>query len=341
MEVVLQSAPHRPSGAVKLWAVVGAGAVLLALTTYARWIVSDDFAAAHTGPDDYEHLWVLRSVEVASVVFVLAFAWFCVGRPLLRERRVPFDGKLLIGLMIAYVVDPTFNSFGHNFAMNAHSVDVGAWGDQLPLFTAPGQGRLAEALLWAAPLYVYCGIAAAMLGCALLDRLRRRFPAMSTVGLYFVLYLTFVVGDFAFEFGMFVAPQLYVFPGVDGDLSLFAGELYQFPIYHSLFAGLFAGAITWLRDSRDDSGRSAIERGADHLGTRLRGTLSFLAITGYATVAAFFGYFLPFSYASMRADTYTDLPSYLSTAAFCGDAGKPKCPSQILDDLRRQAKEKD
>jgi len=329
----------RPSGAVKAWAVVGAGALLLAVTTYARWIASDDFSAPDPGPDHYGQLWVLRTVEVVSVLFVLAFAWFCLARPWLRERRFTFDGKLLLGLMLAYVVDPTFNMFNHSFAMNAHSVNVGAWGAKLPLFAAPGQGRLAEGLLWAAPLYVYCGIAAAMLGCAALARLRRRFPAMSTAGLYALLYVAFVVGDFAFEFGLFVAPQLYVFPGVKANLSLFAGTLHQFPIYHSIFAGCFAIAITWLRDSRDDAGRSAIERGADHLGARLCGALSLLAITGYATAAALFGYFLPFSYASMKADTYVELPSYLSTAAFCGDEGTPECPSQYLDRLRRQAKE--
>jgi hypothetical protein len=327
----------RPSGAIKLWAAVGAGVCLTAVVTYARWIGSDDFSAPDPGPDKYGSLWVLRTVEVASVLFVLGFAWFCVVRPLIRERRIPFDGKLLIGLMIAYVVDPTFNNFNHAFAMNAHSVNVGAWGDKLPLLASPGQGQIAEALLWAAPLYVYCGIAAAMLGCKLLDWGRRRFPRVSTAGLYSALYLAFVVGDFVFEFSLFVAPQLYVFPGVDADLSLFAGTLHQFPVYHSVFAGVFAIAITWLRDSRDDTGRSMVERGADHLSGRVRGTLSFLAITGFATVAAL-GYFLPYSYMTMKADTYTDLPSYLDSAAFCGDRGRPQCPSQYLHELKEQGK---
>ena len=108
-------------------------------------------------------------MEVVSVAFVTGFFWFCVLRPLIRERRFTFDGKLLLGLLIAYVVDPTFNIFNHAFAMNAYSINVGAWGDLLPGMAAPGQGDLAEALAWAAPLYVYCGIAAAMLGCKALD----------------------------------------------------------------------------------------------------------------------------------------------------------------------------
>ena len=154
------------------------------------------------------------------------------------------------------------------------------------------------------------------------------------------LYAGFVVGDFAFEFGLFVAPQLYVFPGVKGDWSLFAGTLHQFPVYHSLLAGVFACAITWLRESRDESGRSAVERGGPQQPRALRESLSFLAITGYATCAAFLGYFAPFAYLSMQADTYTDLPSYLDTAAFCGDVGKPECPSQYLNQLKN-AYEKD
>jgi hypothetical protein len=335
----MEATGSRQSGALKLWAGVGAVAVALALTTYARWIASDDFEAVEPGPDHYSYLWALRAMEVVSVAMVLAFLWFCLARPLLRERVFTFDGKLLLGLLLAYVVDPTFNAFGHNFAMNAHSVNLGGWGEKLPFFSAPGQGRYAEALLWAMPLYVYCGIAAAMLGGVALRFLRTRLPRMSTAGIWLLLYLAFVIGDFAFEFTFFVLPQLYVFSGVKGNLSLFAGTLHQFPIYHSFAAGLFAGAITWLRDSRDDSGRSAIERGADQVTGRARTALSFLAITGYATAAAFLGYFLPFSYASMKADTYTDVPSYLSTGAFCGDKGKPICPSQYLDQLRLRAKE--
>lgn len=330
----------RASGALKIWAGLGVLCVALAASTYGRWIASDDFAAVDAGPDHYDQLWALRTMEVVSVAMVLAFLWFCLLRPLIRERTFSFDGKLLLGLLLAYVVDPTFNAFGHNFAMNAHSVDLGGWGEKLPLFSAPGQGRYAEALLWAMPLYVYCGIAAAMVGGKLLGVLRAGFPQMSTAGLWLLLYLAFVVGDFVFEFTFFVLPQLYVFSGVKGNLSLFAGTLHQFPIYHSLAAGLFAGAITWLRESRDDTGRAAIERGADHIVGRARTALSLLAITGYATAAAFVGYFLPFSYASMKADTYTDVPSYLSSGAFCGDKGKPICPSQYLDQLRLRAKEK-
>lgn len=330
---------RRPSGAMAFWAMIGTAVLVLALTTYARWIGSPDFSAPSPGADRYRYLWVLRSVEVVSVAFVLGFVWVCLLRPLVRERRFTFDGKLLLGLLIAYVVDPTFNIFNHAFAMNAHSVNVGAWGNVLPAMTAPGQGRLAEALCWAAPLYVYCGIAAAMLGCLGLTSLRRRFPDASNAALWAVVYAAFVVGDFIFEFCFFVLPQLYVFPGVRGDWSVFAGTLHQFPVYHSLLAGVFACAITWLRDSRDESGRSAVERGA-RVSTGARYELgSFLAITGYAAAAAFLGYFAPFAYLSMQADTFTDLPSYLDTGAYCGTAGTPECPAEYLHHLKNTYQE--
>jgi len=335
----MRTTTDRRSGAIALWATLGAGVVVLAATTYLRWMGSSDFSAPDAGSDHYPYLWVLRTVEVVSVAFVAGFAWFCLLRPLIRERRFTFDGKLLVGLLIAYVVDPTFNMYNHAFAMNAHSVNVGAWGDQLPGMAAPGQGQLAEALCWAAPLYVYCGIAAAMLGCAGLRALRRRFPGASSVSLWMVLYLAFVLGDVAFEFFLFVLPQLYVFPGVKGDWSLFAGTLYQFPVYHSLLAGVFACAITWLRDSRDDSGRSAVERGARMSSGPMYQAASFLAITGYAAVAAFLGYFAPFAYLSMQADTFTPLPSYLRTGAFCGTPDTPECPAQYLDHLQHTHQE--
>ncbi|MFA6577405.1 MAG: hypothetical protein WCS84_18430, partial [Nocardioides sp.] len=59
-----------------------------------------------------------------------------------------------------------------------------------------------------------------------------------------------------------------------------------------------------------------------------------LAVTGFCTASAL-GYFLPYGYASMTADTYVELPSYLAPAAYCGVEGKPVCASEYLDQLKK------
>jgi hypothetical protein len=49
------TAAARPSGALKLWAGLGAVCVALALSTYARWIGSSDFRHVAPGPDHYDY----------------------------------------------------------------------------------------------------------------------------------------------------------------------------------------------------------------------------------------------------------------------------------------------
>ena len=326
--------PERPPSALTFWSAFGAAIIALALYCWTRWLFGGSFERPQTGPDHYDYLWYLRTFEIVASLAGLVMLWFWVVRPWRRERRVPIDGKILLGMMFAYVVDPTLNVFTNAFAMNAHSVSFGSWGGYLPLGWGPDEARFAEGLLWAPQLYMYFGLFAAMLGCWMLRVLRNRFPAWSEATIYAVVFVIFMPLDCVAEVVVLVLPQLYVFPGVPADFSLFAGEIYQFPLYQSLFAAVFAIMVTWLRDSVDADGRSAVERGVDRLPIAewRRHAMSFCAVTGFCAASAL-GYFLPYGYASMSADTYVELPSYLAPAAYCGGEGKPLCPSEYLDRL--------
>lgn len=328
---------RRTPAPLVFWSAFGLVTSILALTAWIGWIGSDGFTRPDPGPDHYRFLWYLRTVEVVSVLATLGMIGWFVIRPWRRERRVPLDGKILLGMLIAYYVDPLLNIFNHAFAMNAHAVGFGSWSDFMPAYPSPGQDRFAEGLLWAQPLYMYFGLLAAMAGCRLLDLFRSRMPRASMATIYAIVFAIFVVVDVVGELAFIVYPQLYVFPGVPSGFSLFAGEIYQFPLYHSLFAAVFIMMVTWLRDSVDETGRSAVDRGVDRLdvsGAR-KGAMSFLAVTGFCTASAL-GYFLPYATATMTADTYVELPSYLSPSAFCGVEGEPICPSQYLDEIQHR-----
>jgi len=326
-------AERRPS-ALTFWSAFGAATIALGLYCWTRWFVHGEFRRPDPGPDAYHYLWYLRGFEIAASIAGVVMLWHWVVRPWRRTRHVPIDGKILLGMMFAYVVDPTLNVFNSAFAMNAHSVSFGSWGNGLPLGWSADQQRFAEGLLWAPQLYMYFGLFAAMLGCALLRQLRRRCPRASNATLYAIVFVVFMPLDCIAEVVFLVLPQLYVFPGVPHDFSLFPGRIYQFPLYQSLFAAVFAIMVTWLRDSVDASGRSAVERGVDRLPIAMwrKHAMSFMAVTGFCAASAL-GYFLPYGYASMSADTYVEVPSYLAPAAYCGVAGKPVCASVYLDRL--------
>jgi len=335
VEPGLEVGGRRP-GPLTFWSAFGAVVIVLAVVTWTRWVLSDDFAKVDPGPDHYPYEWYLRGFEitVTTAGLVMVYAWAI--RPWLRTRHVPLDGKILLGMLFAYIVDPTLNVFNHSFAMNAHSVGFGSWGDLLPIGSSPGQGRFAEGLLWAPQLYVIFGLLAAIWGCAMLVKLRRWLPRASNATLFAVLFAVFAVADLVVEIPLIVYPQLYMFPGVPKHFSLFAGEIYQFPLYQSLFAAVFATMVTWLRDSVDGTGRSAVERGVDALPIAAwrKHAMSFAAVTGFCTASAL-GYFLPYAFATMTADTYVELPSYLAPAAYCGIEGRPACPSDYLDRLQQ------
>jgi hypothetical protein len=328
-------APERRPAALTFWSAFGAATIVLAGYCWTRWLFSGEFHRADPGPDHYDYLWYLRGFEIVASIAGVVMLWCWVIRPWRRTRHVPIDGKILLGMMFAYVVDPTLNVFTDAFAMNAHSVSFGSWGAWLPLGWGPHEERFAEGLLWAPQLYMYFGLFAAIIGCAMLRLLRRRCPRASDATLYTIVFVLFMPLDCLMEVTLLVLPQMYVFPGVPHNFSLFAGKIYQFPLYQSLFAAVFAIMVTWLRDSVDTSGRSAVERGVDRLPISevRKHVMSFCAVTGFCTASAL-GYFLPYGYASMSADTYIQLPSYLAPAAYCGVEGKPPCPADYLDKLQ-------
>lgn len=328
-------APERPPSALTFWSACGALTIALALYCWTRWVISGDFQRPDTGPDSYDYMWYLRGFEIVASVAGVVMLWFWVVQPWRRRRHVPIDGKILLGMMFAYVVDPTLNVFNSAFAMNAHSVSFGSWGPWLPFGWSADEERFAEGLLWAPQLYMYFGLFAAIIGCAFLRVLRRQFARTSDATLYALVFVAFAPLAFAVEMVFLVLPQLYVFPGVPGNFSIFTGEVYQYPIYQALLAAVFAIMVTWLRDSVDAGGRSAVERGVDQLQIPAwrKHVMSFCAVTGFCTAAAL-SYFLPYGYASMSADTYVELPSYLAPAAYCGVEGKPICASEYLDRLQ-------
>jgi len=326
----------REPGTVKVWAF--AGTVMLAWIAqgWIRWIGSDDFRPVSRGPDRIPtfDLVMLRTLEVASLAIMVWLVWHTIVRPLRRERRIGFDGKLLLAGMFGYFVDQFINIYNVSFTFNAYAVNRGSWGNFIPGMHAPLQGRAAEGLLWAWAMYTYFVVAAALLGSKLLRFLERRYPAMSSAGLWAITYAVFFVADILIELPLFVHQGVYAYAGVPKALSLFAGRSYQFPMYEPVFVALVCFSATWLRESRDDRGRSRVERGVDELriGRRAKEAVSFAAITGFTISLLTLAYFIPFSWMSMQSDSYPALPSYLKTNAYCGTPGTGRpCPSQLVD----------
>jgi len=329
---------HHTQGAVKVWAAIGAVAIAVIACAIGRWIFSADFVATPRGSDEYPFLLWLRIVEVFSALFLGYFFMTCTVLPWTRNRRLSFDGMLFFACLTVQFIDPIFNYFSPSFIQNAYSVNRGSWANFIPGWASPSAyAGLVEGLIWALALYGLFGVVAAKVGCWMLAKLRARYPTLGSIPLYSALFVIFAIGDFIVEYFLFVHPQIYIFWGAWSPFTLWAGQVDQFPLYETLLAVIYALGFVWLRDSRDDEGRSFVERGVNKIKVSqpLQTAISFSALTGFSLVWAIVSYFGPFIYTSIQADSYPHLPSYLRGGAFCGTENTQPCPSQYL----RQQKE--
>jgi hypothetical protein len=334
---VTPDAPSRPAGTVWLWGTLGSVLVVLALSCWSRWLLSAQATPVDPGPDPYAYGWVIRLTEVISLSVFVFLLWYTLIRPAYRHRTVSLDGKLFLGGLFASVLDVLCQMFNPTWAMNAHSLNLGTWARQFPGFAAPQGDRWAWSLAWCMPAYIWLGVGAAIAGCAYLDFLRRRFPRWSTVVIYGVVLLSFMV-----VFGCLATTWnrtgVYTYVSSPRALTLWADSTYRLPVTELLFISSYCLMFTWLRDSRDANGRCAVDRDVDalHISARTKTVLSTFAVCGWAGFTTLAAYQVPNDWIAMTGgrDSIPVLPSYQQGSLYCGQPGKPLCPNQYLDQMR-------
>lgn len=315
-------------GYVTLWAAFGLIWVLTALQAVVRWIFSPDFASAPViGPDHYatwRHVF-LRILEVASMGVVLAFLYFCVFRPLwtitltldgpVRKYtgRLSLDGKFVIGGICAWIADGFLNCREYLFAWNAHSVNMGVWTKFLPFHNPDGPMQYAEGLLWGMPMYVYFCAGVALVACTVVAPLRKKYPGMSNEILLAILWCGEFVFDFVLENIIIRTTHAYAFPKTYKPLTLWSGEVHQFPIYESIFVATLGSAYTRARMSamEDPKGLSPVERGYERWPVVLHETVRALAVIGFCAAATISFYHLPLNWLGLIGNSIGALPTYM------------------------------
>ncbi len=323
---------RRPSGLVKLWAGVGIGALALVLSSWIRWITSSDFKATPSGPDEFDggRLAALRSIEVLSFVVAVFLVYRFLIRPLLRERRLTYDGQIVIIAGTLWFTDPLDNYFNFTFAYNTHFLNMGSWTMKIPGWESPHGNLFPEPILMIGGTYLWWIAGFAMAGCALLRLLERRRPQMSWLAKLSVVFVAMTAMDFGLEM-LAIHLELWAYPAVVKSWSVFAGTRHQFPLYEAFFVGLWCAGLTALRYFRDDRGRSFAERGIDTLKLRpgRSKVVSFLALTGLMHAWMLVAFYVPYSLFAVKADTWAPMPSYMR-AGICGEGTEYACPHDVV-----------
>lgn len=162
-------------------------------------------------------------------------------------------------------------------------------------------------------MYVYFCAGVAIVACRYAVPLRARYPQMSNVTLYSIIF----AGEFAFDFVVEnVAIRLthgYAYAQTYEPLTLWAGEVHQFPLYESFLVATLGVLFTWMRMQAmaDPRGLSPVERGFERWRPGLQPAVRTLAVIGFCCVVIIGIYHLTFNWLGLVGTSVADLPSYM------------------------------
>lgn len=321
---------------VLVWAPVGAVCTVFAAYVYVAWIVSGDATPADPGPDPVPAVTRVAALAFQIITPMLALAVITyVVRKSLRERRVCSEAMVVIGSAIAWWHDPLINWLQPTLFYNATLLNFGAWVENIPGWLSPDGRLLSEPVLMIGLSYVWMPLTLGLIARWAMSRARRRRPLLGPVRTFCCGWLAVYLVEFSLEL-IAVRTGLVGYPATIPALTLWAGKIYQLPLYGPVLWSLVLTSGGGLLFFRDGAGHTAVERGIDTLswaGARLKPVISVLAVTGFLHVVAIGAYDLPVNIAGLYAGRTNVYPTYLRTQ-LCGPGTPRACPDGTRFDDR-------
>lgn len=323
------SALARSQAPIVYWAILGGAFLCLPIYVWGSWILSEHFRPVPVGDDPIPAsvLTYVRIIEAFALTVATGVIWKTVLRPLLRDREIGFDGLMTINLLLLWWTDPIDNYVSVSFFYNGHTINMGSWAAFIPGWGSPNPENFPEPLLLMSGFYIGFFMLNVFFGCWLLGFLQRRFPDAGSGWRVAMVFVPLAVIDLVVE-NFLMRTGLAAYPGVVRSVSMFPGEVYQWPLYEAVIIGFICTGFTCLRYFKDDKGQTFVERGVERLQVSKprRKVLTFLAIAGFLQPFFLIGYYLPYNLFAMRADTVPAYPSYLRNE-ICGNGTAYACPS--------------
>lgn len=325
----------RKANPVKWWAALGAFCLCLIVLTWTRWLL-DGPEPVQAGPTPMPTWQVigLRANEVAAVVGSIIVIYVVLWKPWRRERRLTFDGKLVIGCASVFMLlDPALNYTQFWFTYNARLVNLGCPQCYLPGWQSNFQ-NFPEPLLYAGGFYLMALFPVAVVVSLVMRKAKQRWPRLGTFGLLGVAYASSVVFDLALEIP-YIRIGTYSIGGAHEGLTFFHGHYFQFPVYESILAPLWFVAFGALRYFRNDRGESVAERGIERVkgGAGRRAALSTVAVIGMCNLLTLV-YYVPLYYVAIHSE---DWPADITSRSYfgvCGPQTEYACPGDRVPIVR-------
>lgn len=317
---------------VQRWAVMGALVLLFILYVMGRWIFLGYAVPTDPGPDPLsraQELFIYWVQWVAMAMGAIAF-WYFVIRPWRQEGQLSTTGMLYICWLTLFFQDPMMNYTSPTVLYNSHMVNLGTWTlGSTPGWTSPNGNNLPEPLLLIIVGYTLIGYSLCFPVLAMLNKLKERWPGISKFRLAVIGICSLIVLDVIFE-SLLLRTGVYAYPGGIREITLFAGETYQFPMSEGIFYGGFTIGMTLvLLLYRDDKGHTWVERGIDKLQISQfkRQWLRFLALFGYCHIMMFLVFTIPMQWFATHSDPYPEgYPSYMLNGLCVYGVERDQCP---------------
>jgi hypothetical protein len=176
-----------------------------------------------------------------------------------------------------------------------------------------------------------------ILGCVLMRKMKQRWPQLSTGGVVFGCYVTFVLVDLFAE-QMWILLGFWAYPGSISWMTLNHGKWYQFPLYEPILVGGWMTALVSLRYFTNDRGENIAERGLSRIGVKgkARTGLQWLALVGAVNIGMLV-YNIPGSLSGMYS---SDWPHDIQKRSYfmygvCGPGTTYHCPGPGIPIVRQ------
>ncbi len=319
-----------PAHPIKFFAMLGVIITAVFAKTLYQWVTGPYFKPSPVGTDPIPDwtLALIRFSEVFCAALILVFLWALLIKPWIRDKRMPWDGMLMLCLFTMWVQDSMCNYFNFTFMYNAYWLNMGSWSSYLPGWQSPRGSHLPEPIFLMGGIYLWWTTINVLAFCWTLKKLRVWMPNHSMLIHIPIAYLVICALDMILELPACFT-GLFAYPGAPRWATLWPGTPHQFPLYETFFMNFNYTAIGLLRYYRDDKGESYAERGASTLKLSAGGktAVCFFALMGFCNLSYFIVYFMPYNWMAMQADTFPRYPSYMRVE-ICGEGTPYACPSR-------------
>jgi hypothetical protein len=314
---------------VLFWSGVGAVCVAFATYVYLAWILSGNATPVGPGPDPIPGVTrtAMTAFQIACPVLAVVAIVYVI-RKSLREHQLCVEAAIVIGSAIAWWHDPLINWFQPALFYNAGLVNFGNWTENIPGWLSPDGRLMAEPVLMIGMIYIWMPLAMGSLARWAMGRARRRWPTLGPVRTFCCGWLAVFVIEFPLEV-VALHTGLLGYPASIPELTLWAGQTVQLPVYGPVLWSLVLSSSGALMFFRNKSGQIRVEAGVEHLrwaGSKTTSVLRVLAVTGFLHVVAIGVYDIPINLAGLYAGPTQTYPSYLRTQ-FCGPDTPRPCPN--------------